>query len=355
MLVRAAAAALRARRRRAMRTLARSGVALVVLGAPFMLLTGKAAASGATSLSGQIAALTSQVTAGAAKVYAATVAYEQDTTAAQVLSQEVATDTSALAKISADAKAARAALRNAALAGYVGELGAPQVSNSSGALGATLRTTYLSVVAGNVTQALQNFTLMESQVSAAQKVLGHDLAAANAAVGEAGAAKAAAVAQASQVDVQLAALRQDLAATVAQSAAQQAATRAAPSSTQGLPLGNGLERVVAPVVASVQTGTSAPPGTGSPVAPPSSGASSSSAGGIWAELRNCESGGNYRADTGNGFYGAYQFTQQTWSDLGFAGRPDLAAPSTQDAAAQKLEAASGWGQWPACSAALGLH
>ncbi len=310
--------------------------------------------SGASSLSGQIAALTSQVTAGAARVYAATITYEQDTTAAQVLSQEVATDTSALAKISADAKAARAALRSAALAGYVGELGTPPASNTSGALGATLRTTYLSVVAGNVTQALQNFMLMESQVSAAQKLLGHDLAAANTEVAAAGAAKAAAVAQASQVDVQLAALRQYLAATVAQSAEQQAAKRATPSSTQGLPLGNGLERVIAPVVASLQAGTHAP-SAGSGVAAPSGGTSSSSAGGIWAELRNCESGGNYRADTGNGFYGAYQFTQQTWSDLGFAGRPDLAPPSTQDAAAQKLEAASGWGQWPACSAALGLH
>ena len=338
-----------------MRTLARSGVALVVLGAPVMVLTAEPAASGASSLSGQIAALTKQVTAGAARVYAATVAYEQDTTAAQVLSQEVATDTSALARISADSKAARAALRGAALAGYVGELGAPPVSNTSGALGATLRSTYLSLVAGNVTQALQNFTLMESKVSAAQKVLDHDLVAANTAVGAARAAKAAAVAQASQVDVQLAALRQDLAMTVAQSAAQQAGSRAAPSSTQGLPLGNGIERVVAPVVAAVQTGTSGAPSAGSAVAAPSSGASSPGAGGIWAELRKCESGGNYRADTGNGFYGAYQFTQQTWSDLGFAGRPDLAPSSTQDAAAAKLEAASGWGQWPACSAALGLH
>ena len=338
-----------------MRTLARSGVALVILGAPVVLLTAKAAVSGASSSSGQIAALTSQVTAGAGRVYAATVAFEQDTTAAQVLAQEVATEASDLARISAGAKAARAALRSAALAGYVGELGALPVSNSSGALGATLRNTYLSLVAGNVTQALQNFTIMESQVSAAQRVLGHDLAAANAAVGAARAAKAAAVAQASQVDVQLAALRQDLAASAAQSAAQQAGA-AGPYATQGLPLGNGLERVVAPVVSfGVQTATSAAPSTGSAIAPPSSGSSSPSAGGIWAELRNCESGGNYGADTGNGFYGAYQFTQQTWSDLGFPGRPDLAPPSTQDAAAQKLEAAAGWGQWPACSAALGLH
>jgi hypothetical protein len=71
-------------------------------------------------------------------------------------------------------------------------------------------------------------------------------------------------------------------------------------------------------------------------------------------LRECESSDNYQANTGNGFYGAYQFSQQTWTDLGYSGRPDLAPPSMQDQAAMKLQAESGWGQWPACAAALGL-
>jgi hypothetical protein len=76
---------------------------------------------------------------------------------------------------------------------------------------------------------------------------------------------------------------------------------------------------------------------------------------VWAALRQCESGGNYAENTGNGFYGAYQFLPSTWTALGFPGRPDLEPPALQDAAAQKLQAMEGWGQWPACSAALGLR
>ncbi|MBK5306340.1 MAG: transglycosylase family protein [Frankiaceae bacterium] len=71
-------------------------------------------------------------------------------------------------------------------------------------------------------------------------------------------------------------------------------------------------------------------------------------------LRQCESGGNYAINTGNGFYGAYQFDRGTWNGLGYAGRADQAAPATQDAAAAKLQSQRGWSPWPACSRALGL-
>jgi Transglycosylase-like domain len=78
------------------------------------------------------------------------------------------------------------------------------------------------------------------------------------------------------------------------------------------------------------------------------------AGGVWQALRGCESSGNYRADTGNGFYGAYQFTLATWQWIGGAGRPDQASDAVQDAMAARLQARSGWGNWPACSVRLGL-
>ncbi|MGO9658974.1 MAG: transglycosylase family protein, partial [Acidimicrobiales bacterium] len=80
----------------------------------------------------------------------------------------------------------------------------------------------------------------------------------------------------------------------------------------------------------------------------------SPAGGVWLELRECESGDNYQADTGNGYYGAYQFSPSTWSDLGYPGLPDEEPSWMQDQAAQRLEADEGWAQWPSCSAALGL-
>jgi hypothetical protein len=77
-------------------------------------------------------------------------------------------------------------------------------------------------------------------------------------------------------------------------------------------------------------------------------------GGVWAELRRCESGDDYAIDTGNGYYGAYQFSAATWHGLGFTGLPNRAGPAFQDEAAVELQARSGWGQWPACSRRLGL-
>jgi hypothetical protein len=83
-------------------------------------------------------------------------------------------------------------------------------------------------------------------------------------------------------------------------------------------------------------------------------AQSSPSSGVWLELRECESGDNYQSDTGNGYYGAYQFSASTWSDLGYPGLPYEEPYWMQDAAAERLEAADGWAQWPSCSAALGL-
>jgi hypothetical protein len=73
-----------------------------------------------------------------------------------------------------------------------------------------------------------------------------------------------------------------------------------------------------------------------------------------AELRGCESSDNYTIDTGNGYYGAYQFDLGTWHGLGYKGYPNDASPATQDAAASQLEEGRGWEPWPACSQKLGL-
>lgn len=74
----------------------------------------------------------------------------------------------------------------------------------------------------------------------------------------------------------------------------------------------------------------------------------------WAKLRMCESSGNYAVNTGNGYYGAYQFNLATWRGLGYSGLPSDGTPAMQDQAAQQLYAARGWEPWPACSARLGL-
>jgi hypothetical protein len=76
---------------------------------------------------------------------------------------------------------------------------------------------------------------------------------------------------------------------------------------------------------------------------------------VWARLRHCESGGRYDIDTGNGFYGAYQFVPRTWRSLGYPGLPHEAPPEMQDEAARRLQARSGWGQWPVCSRRIGAR
>ncbi|WCB93815.1 transglycosylase [Baekduia alba] len=64
----------------------------------------------------------------------------------------------------------------------------------------------------------------------------------------------------------------------------------------------------------------------------------------------CESGGNPRTDTGNGFYGKYQFTLDTWQAVGGSGNPARASEAEQDRRAAQLMARAGAGQWPVCGA-----
>jgi LysM repeat protein len=70
------------------------------------------------------------------------------------------------------------------------------------------------------------------------------------------------------------------------------------------------------------------------------------AGGLLARIRSRESGGNYAINTGNGYYGAYQFDLQTWRGLGGTGLPSQASPAEQDARAQQLLNQRGCSPWP---------
>lgn len=69
-----------------------------------------------------------------------------------------------------------------------------------------------------------------------------------------------------------------------------------------------------------------------------------------ASTRACESGssGSYGANTGNGFFGAYQFTSSSWATAGGSGMPHLAEPLEQDFRAVRLLTIQGRGAWPVC-------
>jgi resuscitation-promoting factor RpfA len=86
----------------------------------------------------------------------------------------------------------------------------------------------------------------------------------------------------------------------------------------------------------------------------SSGTASAATADDFRRLRICESGGNYAINTGNGYYGAYQFSPITWWWIGYSGYPHQAAPWVQDEAARYLYSLMGWTPWPACSRYLGF-
>ena len=81
-------------------------------------------------------------------------------------------------------------------------------------------------------------------------------------------------------------------------------------------------------------------------------------GAVWDKLAQCEAGGNWAINTGNGYYGGLQFNISTWNANGggqYASRPDLASREQQIAIATKVrDNRGGYGAWPACSRKLGL-
>jgi Transglycosylase-like domain len=104
------------------------------------------------------------------------------------------------------------------------------------------------------------------------------------------------------------------------------------------------------------TTTEAPPPPAEDPAPPSTGGGFGDPGdyATWDALADCESGGNWAANTGNGYYGGLQFSASTWQAVGGTGLPSDHSRETQIHFGQVLQARSGWGQWPHCSAELGL-
>lgn len=81
-------------------------------------------------------------------------------------------------------------------------------------------------------------------------------------------------------------------------------------------------------------------------------------GGVWDRLAQCESGGNWAINTGNGFSGGLQFLRSTWLGVGggeYAPDAHLATREQQIDVATRVLASQGWGAWPGCSSMLGLR
>jgi hypothetical protein len=103
----------------------------------------------------------------------------------------------------------------------------------------------------------------------------------------------------------------------------------------------------------VKVGTKAPAPPAPAPAPAANYASGSS---VWDRIAQCESGGNWAINTGNGYYGGLQFNLSTWHSYGGSGYPHQNSREAQIAVAERVRAANGggYGSWPGCASALGL-
>jgi hypothetical protein len=333
-------------------------MAVVLFGAAVMP-SAQAATVGSTQ--GQISALQAQILAGAVRIHDLTLAYEQANVQASILAEEVATDQSEIDQMQHQLAGSVSLLRTEAISSYTGQAEAP-VQSAADLTDPSVQAEYLQVAAGDINDTVDQYRTQSEQLASAEINLKRQQQASEAAATATSQSRQEALAEAvaeqgqmGQLEVELSHLQVD--ALVAADTQKADAARAAATATQGLPVNNGIVTVVHTIVS--QAPVTTPPVTTVAPTPPSAPPTPSTAGytplgGVWLQLRECESSDNYQENTGNGFFGAYQFTQATWSGLGYPGQPDLEPPQMQDQAAVKLQGQSGWGQWPACAAALGL-
>jgi hypothetical protein len=103
----------------------------------------------------------------------------------------------------------------------------------------------------------------------------------------------------------------------------------------------------------IATGRPAPP----PPPPPAPAAAPAvnTQGNRWDQLAQCESGGRWNINTGNGYYGGVQFSASSWRAVGGTGLAHQHSRETQIAMAERLLVRQGWGAWPHCSRKLGFR
>lgn len=132
-------------------------------------------------------------------------------------------------------------------------------------------------------------------------------------------------------------------------------TTAAPTTTAPPPEVTAAPPTTAAAVRQTAAAEPAPPTTAAPAPPPTAaprpGDPNDPA--TWDRLAQCEAGGDWSINTGNGYYGGLQFSLATWQSYGGAGYPHEAPKATQIAIGKKVQAARGWGAWPGCARQLG--
>jgi hypothetical protein len=311
--------------------------AVVAVSLVVTLFTGTARADQGSTQS-RADQLASQIARSGARIHDLTVQFQRASQQAATASSQLADAHTQFDGVQRQVDAGRALLRQQAVNAYVADAarGVRAPSASKAAISVLLRREYLTMATGDVTDTLDQLRIRLQTLQADQVAIDQAQQLAQRSVDQAAQARAAALAAADKLEGTLAQVKGDLARQVAEAAARKASRRGVALLAAHRPSGQGLP-VRGGVSGAVKGSTS--PGGGRDV---------------WYELRMCESSDTYTMNSGNGYYGAYQFDPATWTNIGYPGRPDLEPPAMQDEAARKLQAMYGWGQWPACSAALGL-
>lgn len=324
-------------------------VSLVIVLAVPVVMAAPASAQTAPPSHGQVDALTNEVNTEAGVIHRLTEQLDQARLQVDDTSARLVSVTRQHQAMVAQVSANQAVLSQQAVVAYMNDGVATATPTAAGEADPAVQSEYLQLAAGDVADTgdqLRNTEAgLRTDMFLVQQAQQANLQATTQLQELRTDALATAATEQQQLDglqAQLLAATEAAAAASARNAAARDAAARAATVVQGLPVNNGLVTLVEQAA-------------GLPAAPVVTAAiGGGNSGGVWLELRRCESSDNYAENTGNGFYGAYQFSQSTWTGLGYPGRPDQEPPAMQDAAAMKDQAISGWGQWPACSAALGL-
>jgi hypothetical protein len=259
-----------------------------------------------------------------------------------------------LARAQADAAAADAAAQQAQA----------EFSSARGALAQFARDSYMAgstssqllslMTAGSPAQLIERAALLAAAGDHRSNVL------TGVTVAQQNAAELQVAAQTAVADADRSKAAAETALTAAESAQADAVHQIADLSSRQGAMQAQLDQARATVVALQSQQAAAPPTpvappvrtpSGGPVPAPQPAPVPVAGGNDWDAVAQCESGGNWAINTGNGFFGGLQFTSSTWLAFGggaYAPRADLAARSQQIAIAEKVLAAQGRGAWPTC-------
>ncbi|HVB04707.1 MAG TPA: transglycosylase family protein [Acidimicrobiales bacterium] len=307
-----------------------------------------------TSLSARADAIAASVEADQGRLAVVGERYVVESAALTAARGREATARAGVAADSAHIAADRASLRASAITAYVeaGSASTLALYLSAGTEVASTGSAYLNAASGELQGRIASLDGDEHRLDVLDATARAEAANISAALSQLGSDRQSALTELGAERQALSSARGQLAALVAARAA--VAARREEARAAAAAQAAAAANAAAATNAAAAAASAGPPSLAAVTAAAPSTPAPGSVASAFAGIRNCESSGDYGLNTGNGYYGAYQFSASTWAGLGGSGLPSSAAPSAQDAAAYRLYQQDGFAAWPECAAILGL-